>query len=113
MPAWWFWPWGATASAWVATAALLIAMLVDRCFGEPGARWHPVVWMGRYLDWCGRRIAPRDDGRAPQADWPRFRAGAMAWSLGACGVALVAWALQAAVQALPGPVAALLLGLLL
>ncbi|MFS2056282.1 cobalamin biosynthesis protein, partial [Variovorax sp. CT11-76] len=32
-------------------AALWIALAVDLWLGEPPARWHPVVWIGRYLGW--------------------------------------------------------------
>ena len=35
--------------AHVMTAALVIALAVDRWCGEPPNRWHPVVWIGRYL----------------------------------------------------------------
>ena len=44
---------------WAGVAvAVGIALGVDRVFGEPAARWHPVVGMGRYLGAVGRRIAP-------------------------------------------------------
>ena len=93
-------------------AAIWIALLLDRLFGEPPARWHPVVWMGRYLGWMGRRIAPPAD--APLgADFRRFFAGALAWSLGACVVLPVALALQAAAGLLPAWAAALLIGIAL
>ena len=45
--------------------ALGVALAVDRWLGEPPARWHPVVWMGRYLDAVGRRVAPAAGVRAP------------------------------------------------
>mgnify|MGYP006194257413 CR=1 FL=1 len=35
-----------------------VALLIDRLWGEPAARWHPVVWMGAYLGWAGQRMAP-------------------------------------------------------
>ena len=38
--------------------ALWLALLVDHWLGEPPVRWHPVVWMGNYLGWIGRRVAP-------------------------------------------------------
>ena len=44
-----------------AGGAVLLALLVDRLFGEP-RRWHPVAGMGRYLGWIGKRIAPEGDG---------------------------------------------------
>ena len=63
--------------AWIGLAALWLALLLDCVFGEPPARWHPVVWMGHYLGWMGRLIAPR--ARTPLgADFKRFFAGALA-----------------------------------
>ena len=67
-------------------AALLVAVAIDALFGEPPARWHPVVWMGRALAATG-------------APWPAasrtgaFLRGAGAWGLGAfvsIGVAVAA-----------------------
>ncbi|MDO4683800.1 MAG: adenosylcobinamide-phosphate synthase CbiB [Lautropia sp.] len=61
----------------------LLCLWIDRRFGEPPTRWHPVAWMGLYLQWAGRRVAPAslgqsgragiravhaDDGRADNAD---------------------------------------------
>ncbi len=40
--------------------ALLVALLVDACVGEPPTALHPVVWMGRCLTWLEVR-APRDE----------------------------------------------------
>ena len=34
--------------AFLALAAL-VALAVDRLWGEPPVRWHPVVWMGKAL----------------------------------------------------------------
>ena len=91
--------------------ALLGAFALDRGFGEPAARWHPVVWMGRYLDWAGRRIAARE--RVPTADWPAFWRGALAWSVAAGALVLVAWQVEAFVLSLGGLLAAALLAVLL
>ena len=38
-----------TLDAAVPALALLIALAIDRCWGEPPAPLHPVVWMGRAL----------------------------------------------------------------
>ena len=38
--------------------SLSLALLMDRTWGEPPARLHPVVGMGAYLQWAGERIAP-------------------------------------------------------
>ncbi|MBT2321230.1 cobalamin biosynthesis protein CobD [Variovorax paradoxus] len=93
-------------------AALWLALAIDRWLGEPAARWHPVVWMGRYLGWAGRRIAPQADA-ARSRDRARLAAGAMAWCAGAAMVLAVAGAVAAVADRLPGWAQALLLGLAL
>ncbi|RYF40992.1 MAG: cobalamin biosynthesis protein CobD [Comamonadaceae bacterium] len=95
----------------VLACALLFAFLLDHAFGEPGARWHPVVWMGRYLGWIGSRIAPREV--LPSPDWRSFWAGALAWYGGAVIVTLAAWLLQFFLLRSDPWVAALALGALL
>jgi len=47
-------------------AAILLAVALDLVLGEPPARWHPVVWLGRALDWAERRTPGRSvaDGTA-------------------------------------------------
>ncbi|WP_431112067.1 adenosylcobinamide-phosphate synthase CbiB [Variovorax paradoxus] len=84
-----------------AAAALWLALAIDRWLGEPSVRWHPVVWMGHYLGWIGRRMAPAAVDARPR-DLPLFLKGALAWSAGAMVVGAVALAVQAtAVQWLP------------
>jgi adenosylcobinamide-phosphate synthase len=62
--------------------AVVVAFALDRWLGEPPARWHPVVWMGRMLGATG-------------APWPRlpagvqFLCGAGAW-IGGAGAVLAA-----------------------
>lgn len=97
---------------WTAVLAPCVALAVDRAFGEPPARWHPVVWMGRFLGWAGRRIAP-PDGTAPARDVRSFACGALAWAAGACAVVAVALAAQALLAGLPPWCAAVLAGVLL
>lgn len=99
-------------TALVMAAALLLALWIDHAFGEPPARWHPVVWMGRYLGAMGRRVAP-PAGTADARRAMPFIAGAAAWCFGAVSVVLVALLLQRAAAHLPSVLAALLLGLLL
>lgn len=36
----------------------LLALAIDLRFGEPPARWHPVVWMGNYLQTLTPWVAP-------------------------------------------------------
>lgn len=90
-----------------------LALLVDRWLGEPPARWHPVVWMGAYLGWIGRHIAPQRTraGRGP--DITRFVLGTLAWSVGAIVIAVLAWWLQQGLLAWHALAAVALLGLLL
>jgi len=71
--------------------SIVLAMLVDRWLGEPPRRLHPVVWMGCYLGWIGKRLPER----RPEA---ALILGTTAWLAGAavvattyaCGYALVA-----------------------
>lgn len=96
----------------VLAAALLVAFAIDRLLGEPPAAWHPVVWMGRYLEAAGRRVAPTAD--APARSAPRtFMFGAAAWLVGATVVLAIAMALVRALADLPAWCAALLGGLAL
>lgn len=82
-----------------AVMALLAALAIDRWRGEPPARLHPVVWMGHYLVWAGRRIAPG----VPHGgkDWRAFWAGGLAWSVGVWVVLLVSHVLVGLSLALP------------
>ena len=76
--------------------ALLVALAVDALWGEPPARWHPVVWMGRALDALGQRIAPT----APTGrDFKCFWLAAFAWCALAALVLIVAALLQGLLQA--------------
>lgn len=66
---------------------LLLALWIDRRFGEPPVAVHPVVWMGRYLQVCGRLTV-----RCPSA--LGFVLGALAWVSGAVALGALAWAVQ-------------------
>jgi len=79
--------------------AMLVALAVDRLFGEPPGWMHPVVGIGHYLGLFGKALCA-----LPPA-WA-FLAGALAWLIGALLVGAAAIALQHFVPAL-------LLGLLL
>ncbi|MFN3495202.1 MAG: adenosylcobinamide-phosphate synthase CbiB [Hydrogenophaga sp.] len=86
-----FWP-----STLVMPLAVLVALALDRAFGEPPARCHPVVAMGHYLSFMGRRIAPLvvEAHRRPALS---FILGGLAWCLGVvfCGALAVvaAWSI--------------------
>ena len=96
---------------WIFPAATLVALAMDRAFGEPAARWHPVVGMGRYLGWAGGRIAPLQTPDALLESRRQFVVGACYWLAGAAVIVALAWALQwLLLRLLPGGWAALLLG---
>ena len=93
----------------MSAAALWLALLVDRLWGEPPAALHPVVAMGRYLGWAGRRLP-----QPPRPPAAAFVAGALAWCVGALVVGLLAALLQwAALRWLPAWAAWPVLGLAL
>jgi adenosylcobinamide-phosphate synthase len=92
--------------------AVLVALAVDRVWGEPPARWHPVVWMGGYLGWVGQRTAPLANVAGNQQRWMFWR-GAGAWGAGALAVWLLSWAAVWLLDAAPGWLQTLVLGLLL
>ena len=119
--------------------AVLVALLVDQRLGEPGVRWHPVVWMGRYLTQAGNwlqshtrqlpapQTAPANalaaqcdskalesDSKALERDGKAWALGAAVWLVGALAVfVLAAWVEFAILLFLPWWAAAVLLGLLL
>lgn len=105
-------PWRDGAPASVFVLAVGVALLIDVVFGEPPAALHPVVWMGRYLGWAGRRFAPVVDVITAAANKPDYRAfawGAFFWWIGAILVMVAATALQA--MLFSGPVWAAVVGL--
>jgi adenosylcobinamide-phosphate synthase len=101
------------ASLSVFAAALLLALLVDIVLGEPPSRWHPVVWMGRYLDWVGNCFAPSCAVPRCASNRRIFAWGAFWWCLGAGVVIIVAAALQAWLLQAPWWIAVIGLGFLL
>lgn len=100
-----YWP-GVAVMLWVP----LLALALDAWRGEPPAAWHPVVWMGRALQWWGERLAPR----APVAqDWTCFWLAALVWCALAAIVVIATWVVQQLALSLYGVLAAALLGVLL
>jgi adenosylcobinamide-phosphate synthase len=83
----------------ITIGALWLALAIDRWLGEPPARWHPVVWTGRYLGWIGRRVAPL--AGAPVRKLACFVGGALAWCAGAAVILAAACAVTAAASRLP------------
>ena len=97
----------------ISGGALLVALIVDRLYGEPAARWHPVVWIGHYLGWAGARVAPLVVVEPPlksRANWRIFWGATFYWVAGAVMVVLLAALLQYAASNLHSIVAALVLG---
>ncbi|MBA4212770.1 MAG: cobalamin biosynthesis protein CobD [Polaromonas sp.] len=101
--------------AWLTTLAspiaVLMALALDRALGEPPARWHPVVGMGRYLSFMGPLVAPAEGAEADAAR--AFVKGALAWCLGAVLVVVLAAALVNAMSGWAWWAQALVLGALL
>jgi adenosylcobinamide-phosphate synthase len=62
--------------------SIILALLIDRWWGEPPARIHPVVWMGYYLKHAGRGLPDRGPRMA-------FFLGTIYWLAGAALVAAV------------------------
>ena len=98
-------------NALVFAVALVLALLVDRYAGEPAVRWHPVVWMGHYLNWTAGRLRPNPDPEV--RDLKTFMLAALCWCAGAAMVLVVSGAVQWAALRLPWYLAAPLLGLAL
>lgn len=93
--------------------ALLLALAIDRAWGEPPVRWHPVAWMGHYLGMAGRRVAPVAGGTAAASPAPVFVQGMAAWLLGAAVVTSLAAGLAWGASHLHAVGEMLLTGLLL
>lgn len=90
-----------------------LAIAIDRLLGEPGVRWHPVAWMGRWLAWAGERLAPRADAPRVLSDARVFWFAALSWCGAAAAVFALAWLFQAWVLTQPVWLAALALGFFL
>jgi adenosylcobinamide-phosphate synthase len=60
--------------------SIVLALLIDRWWGEPPARLHPVVWMGHYLRLAGKSLPDRGRTMA-------FFLGTAYWLAGAALVA--------------------------
>ncbi|RJG00353.1 adenosylcobinamide-phosphate synthase CbiB [Noviherbaspirillum sedimenti] len=97
----------------IAGIAVFLAIVIDVFFGEPRARLHPVVWMGRYLDWAGKRIAPAANTPYTERSKQVFWWGAWAWIAGALVVIAAACFLQWTLAQFPWWITCLGLGILL
>ena len=84
---------------WMVALAVVVALGLDRRWGEPPLRWHPVAWMGHYLMWVGDRIAPPVTASSSDAmDQRAFGLGAATWLAGAMFTTALGWGLQTAVM---------------
>ena len=109
------WSWLRPPPGGLTIAAMGVALVVDRLWGEPPARWHPVVWMGRALDWAGCRAAPVPAAAPLGFDLRAWSLGFASWwalALLCMGLAVLTQAGLLASEAHP-VVQALVLGLLL
>ena len=90
----------------MSAAALVVAWVLDACFGETPNAVHPVAWLGRLLGPVGRRLC----GWQPAA---ALVGGTLAWLVMAAGlVRACAW-LQAELATWPWWLGALALGCVL
>jgi len=105
------------ATAWPDAVLLAcvpaLALAIDRLLGEPPARWHPVVWMGRWLGWAGARLAPAAGASNLPSNIQTFWLAALAWLAAAAMIFVVCAAFQHWVLTQPVWLAALALGLFL
>lgn len=76
-----------------AACAVCVALLLDRLWGEPPARLHPVVWMGNLLGAIGKSIAPSAERTK---DCKAFVLGMLSW----LALAALFFAVYAALQGL-------------
>ena len=97
----------------ILAVSLLFALLIDCSFGELPSRWHPVAWMGNFLGWVGGYLTSVAQGPKRAADYKVFWLGALAWCVATTMVLVAAVLIQRVVMQLPGPLSALLLGLVL
>ena len=94
--------------------AVLVALALDWAFGEPPARWHPVVAMGHYLGAVGRRVSPAVGAvGVVSRPWAAFCLGLLGWLVGAALVVCAALAALMVLQSLHMLAQMALLGLLL
>ncbi|NOY56019.1 MAG: cobalamin biosynthesis protein CobD [Actinobacteria bacterium] len=88
--------------------SVIVAGIVDWWLGEAPAGWHPVRWMGRYLERTGSWI------QRPATDRGKLVAGGAAWLGGLTGVAVAALGIDRFItRRLPPGMQVLIRGLIL
>lgn len=100
-------------SLFVFSAALLVALAVDHYLGEPPSRWHPVVWIGNFLNCLAPFVLSAPSKPPETRDLKAFSLGVLVWWAGVAIVLIVSCSLQWAILHLPAVLAALVLGLAL
>ncbi len=93
-------------------AVMAVAMAVDRWWGEPPARLHPVVGMGVMLQGLGRWAAP-PEGTPRSGRWGPWWRGTLGWCAGAVAVVGLATLLTSWMASWPGWAQILVMGLFL
>lgn len=93
--------------------ALLIAAFIDWYIGEPKSQFHPVVWMGHYLQYWGQKIAPLTPEKTKFCQLKSFILGGLLWLIGFVLVGAIAFILEWYLFQLPWYLSAIGLGLLL
>ena len=93
--------------------AVLVALWVDRLWGEPPVRLHPVVWMGNFLGRTGDRVQQHAAQDPEVQDFKAFGLAALMWVAGAALFLIAALLLQGAALELPWWAAGVVMGLLL
>jgi adenosylcobinamide-phosphate synthase len=86
--------------------SVAVAAVLDAGLREPPDRWHPVMWMGRWLAFAGARLPSAPAGRA-------IVAGGAAWTAGAVATAVAAAVADRALSRLPAVLALMGRGTLL
>ncbi len=107
---WGLWGTGQAGGTVGLAAAVLLALAIDRFWGEPPARLHPVVGMGWLLAWSGRWVGADAAVEADRGSWAR---GALAWCFWAALFFSLYAGLQWGLGQLPALVAVPLLAVLL
>jgi adenosylcobinamide-phosphate synthase len=93
--------------------AIFVALAFDALFGEPPLPLHPVVWMGRGLDWASKHFVPTQACKNRFLNAKCFFLGIFYWVLLASLVWFVASVCAQLLTGFPPLLAALFTGFLL
>ena len=93
--------------------SLLVSLMVDWFYGEPPIKIHPVVMMGRYLDWASKNWAPSIKEASNYEKRKYFFYGAFLWILGAAFFTYVAYLLSLLADSASQNNSSILIGIIL